>query len=64
MKTLSVTHLTFSPVGNELLVNLGGEQLYLFDLMDTTNNYNFKFNSYKDLIDEVYKEDLELNCKK
>lgn len=24
--------MTFSPDGNELLVNLGGEQIYLFDI--------------------------------
>ncbi|XP_064627626.1 WD and tetratricopeptide repeats protein 1-like [Lineus longissimus] len=31
-RTLASTYLTFSPEGNELLVNLGGEQIYLFDV--------------------------------
>ena len=31
-RTLAATYLTFSPDGNELLVNLGGEQIYLFDI--------------------------------
>ncbi|XP_074645517.1 WD and tetratricopeptide repeats protein 1-like [Tubulanus polymorphus] len=31
-RTLASTYVTFSPDGNELLVNLGGEQIYLFDI--------------------------------
>ncbi len=31
-RTLASTYLTFSPDGAELLVNLGGEQIYLFDV--------------------------------
>lgn len=31
-RTLASTYLTFSPDGTELLVNLGGEQIYLFDV--------------------------------
>jgi WD and tetratricopeptide repeat-containing protein 1 len=31
-RTLASTYLTFSPEGSELLVNLGGEQIYLFDV--------------------------------
>lgn len=31
-RTLASTYLTFSPDGSELLVNLGGEQIYLFDI--------------------------------
>ncbi|CAH1798641.1 unnamed protein product [Owenia fusiformis] len=31
-RTLASTYLTFSPDGNELLVNLGGEQIYMFDI--------------------------------
>ena len=31
-RPLAATYLTFSPDGNELLVNLGGEQIYLFDI--------------------------------
>ncbi|CAC5412061.1 WDTC1 [Mytilus coruscus] len=31
-RTLASTYLTFSPDGTQLLVNLGGEQIYLFDV--------------------------------
>lgn len=31
-RTLASTYLTFSPDGRELLVNLGGEQIYIFDI--------------------------------
>ncbi|XP_046570882.1 WD and tetratricopeptide repeats protein 1-like isoform X1 [Haliotis rubra] len=31
-RTLAATYVTFSPDGAELLVNLGGEQIYLFDV--------------------------------
>ncbi|XP_061676434.1 WD and tetratricopeptide repeats protein 1 [Syngnathoides biaculeatus] len=32
LRVLVVTYVTFSPDGTELLVNMGGEQVYLFDL--------------------------------
>lgn len=31
-RTLASTYVTYSPDGSELLVNLGGEQIYLFDV--------------------------------
>lgn len=31
-RNLASTYLTFSATGAELLVNLGGEQIYLFDI--------------------------------
>merc|ERR1719264_2200782 len=31
LRPLSSTYVTFSPDGSELLANLGGEQLYLYD---------------------------------
>jgi len=34
-RTLACTFLTFSPDGNEILVNLGGEQIYLFDIFNS-----------------------------
>ncbi len=49
-KTLSVTYLNFSPNGSELLLNLGGEQLYLFDILTnlTSSNRDIKqFNKIK-----------------
>ena len=33
-RTLHATYVTFSPDGNELLANLGGEQIYLFDMLE------------------------------
>ena len=30
-RTLTSTHLCYSPAGTELLVNMGGEHVYLFD---------------------------------
>ncbi len=55
MKTLSVTFLTFSPDGKELLVNLGGEQLYLFDLDGKNLEAKIKFNSYKEMFEQEFK---------
>ena len=52
MKTLSVTFLTFGPDGTELLVNLGGEQLYLYDLNGKNKEANIKYDSYKILLNE------------
>ena len=34
LRLLACTYATFSPNGRELLVNLGGEQVYLYDLSD------------------------------
>ena len=31
-RSLALTYVTFSPDGTELLANLGGEQIYLFDV--------------------------------
>lgn len=31
-RTLAATYITFSPDGTQLLANLGGEQIYLFDV--------------------------------
>ena len=33
-RSLHATYVTFSPDGNDLLVNLGGEQIYLFNLLE------------------------------
>ena len=53
MKTLSVTHLTFNAAGDELLVNLGGEQLYLFNV----NNSASTSGSSAPFPDRMYKHD-------
>ncbi|XP_015436500.1 PREDICTED: WD and tetratricopeptide repeats protein 1-like [Dufourea novaeangliae] len=52
-RSLTTTYLTFSADGNELLVNMGGEQIYLFDINNpknvktcfgyTTNGYSGDF---------------------
>lgn len=60
MKTLSVTYLTFSPDGKELLVNLGGEQLYLYDLNGKNPMSSIKYDLYKQLLTD---ENEELNIK-
>ena len=52
MKTLSVTFITFNSFGNELLVNLGGEQLYLYDFVTYdvhSSSRLFKFDSYAEI---------------
>lgn len=51
MKTLSITFLSFNPSGTELLANLGGEQLYLFNLFDDLSK-PIKYDAYKTLFDE------------
>ena len=40
-RTLASTYVTYSPDGNELLVNLGGEQIYLFDVNNRRNLQRF-----------------------
>lgn len=32
-RSLTATYVTFSPDGKDLLANLGGEQIYLFNVM-------------------------------
>ncbi len=41
-RTLASTFLTFSPDGSELLVNLGGEQIYLFNIYEPRQPERFK----------------------
>jgi WD and tetratricopeptide repeats protein 1 len=40
-KNYVITYLTFSPDGQELLVNYGGEYVYLYNLMDQADNAFF-----------------------
>lgn len=37
-KNIGITYLTFSPDGQELLVNYGGEYVYLYDLLNRAEN--------------------------
>ena len=39
MRMLAATHVTFSPDGRDLLVNLGGEQIYLYNIHDNKKGY-------------------------
>ncbi len=57
MKTLSITFLSFSQEGDELLVNLGGEQLYLFDL---AGGGRFKFDSFREMLKATEEEEERL----
>uniref|UniRef100_A0A8C5GA78 WD and tetratricopeptide repeats protein 1 n=1 Tax=Gouania willdenowi TaxID=441366 RepID=A0A8C5GA78_GOUWI len=43
LRVLVATYVTFSPDGTELLVNMGGEQVYLFDLTFKQKPYTFLF---------------------
>ncbi|XP_066285635.1 WD and tetratricopeptide repeats protein 1-like [Branchiostoma lanceolatum] len=45
-RTLVSTYVTFSPDGNELLVNLGGEQVYLFDVIRPRKPHRFQLGDY------------------
>ena len=38
--------MTFSPSGKELLVNLGGEQVYLFDIYNGRSPKTFDMKDY------------------
>ncbi|VDK43917.1 unnamed protein product [Anisakis simplex] len=37
LRSLSVTHVGFNSFGNELIVNIGGEQIYIFNVVDGVN---------------------------
>ena len=51
LKTLAITFIQFSPDGNELLVNLGGEQLYSFNLKEDPNPaFSIKYDAYRELL--------------
>lgn len=36
-RSLSVTHVGFNSLGNEMIVNIGGEQIYIFNVLDRVN---------------------------
>lgn len=46
LKSYAVTNVTFSSDGNELLVNMAGEQIYLFDINKDEELKNYQFNDY------------------
>ncbi|CAK9821540.1 WD and tetratricopeptide repeats protein 1 [Anthophora retusa] len=58
-RSLTTTYLTFSADGNELLVNMGGEQIYLFDINNPKNfrtSFGYSSNMYLGDLGKYYKE--------
>jgi hypothetical protein len=52
-KNLAVTFIQFSPNGNELLVNLGGEQLYSFVLNEDYSRqgqFSLKHDAFREML--------------
>ncbi|XP_035215285.1 WD and tetratricopeptide repeats protein 1-like, partial [Stegodyphus dumicola] len=45
-RTLTSTYVAFSPDGNELLANLGGEQIYLFNILSKRKHVSFDTNDF------------------
>ncbi|KFM60247.1 WD and tetratricopeptide repeats protein 1, partial [Stegodyphus mimosarum] len=45
-RTLTSTYVAFSPDGNELLANLGGEQIYLFNILSKRKHVSFDINDF------------------
>merc|ERR1712173_522950 len=43
LRSISSTFVTFNESGTELLVNLGSEQIYLFDMEKYTYSYKYSF---------------------
>ncbi|KAI4492441.1 hypothetical protein M0804_002232 [Polistes exclamans] len=50
-RSLTATYLTFSADGNELLVNMGGEQIYLYDINNTKNSKIFQSCNIKNILE-------------
>lgn len=61
-RNLTTTYLTFSADGNELLVNMGGEQIYLFDINNPKNSKTFFGRTMKKFSESVEREDLGKCC--
>lgn len=55
-RTLASTYLTFSPDGSELLVNLGGEQIYLFDINKPKPPKTFDVQCFGALANGMFKD--------
>lgn len=64
-RSLTATYVTFSPDGKDLLANLGGEQIYLFNIQSKRKQLvfnmsekalNFNFNAKES------KEELKMDC--
>lgn len=51
-KYYSITYLTFNANGSELLVNLSGEQIYLYDV-NSCKSSQFKYNSFQSMLSDL-----------
>ncbi|OAD59937.1 WD and tetratricopeptide repeats protein 1 [Eufriesea mexicana] len=61
-RSLTTTYLTFSADGNELLVNMGGEQIYLFDINNPKRSktcFGYSTNMYLGDFENDYMESNE-----
>ena len=56
---MSITSLLFSEAGNELLVNIGGEQLYLFDL--AKQGQSPKYDSYRSIFSDLEADQIAMS---
>lgn len=54
-QNVGTTYLTFSPDGRELLVNLGGDHIYLFDLVNQVDSTFFKIPKMAKMPRKFYK---------
>ncbi|XP_054722038.1 WD and tetratricopeptide repeats protein 1-like [Uloborus diversus] len=45
-RTLTATYVAFSPDGSEMLANLGGEQIYLFDILKRRKQMSFDMSEF------------------
>ncbi|ESO93249.1 hypothetical protein LOTGIDRAFT_189887, partial [Lottia gigantea] len=66
-RSLASTYVTFGPTGSELLVNLGGEQIYLFDINRKRHAQKYDISLFKSSkvefwtdLDKTVKSDVKL----
>ncbi|KAF7386430.1 hypothetical protein HZH68_013562 [Vespula germanica] len=60
-RSLTATYLTFSADGNELLVNMGGEQIYLYDINNSKNSKIFQSYNVKSVSETNEKDSKSKN---
>lgn len=56
---LAATYVTFDPTGTQLLVNMGGDQVYLFDMNNTKDNPIQKLKFPESYVEKPLKHDDE-----
>ncbi|XP_043477036.1 WD and tetratricopeptide repeats protein 1 [Leptopilina heterotoma] len=59
VRSFSTTYLTFSNDGNELLVNMGGEQIYLFDINERRKARSFMTQLRRNYCSESNERDVD-----